>query len=65
MAGSKQERPTKAVPKKGSATPRQFRLNEETLAELDYLQGRYGLTGRSDVIRFLARRASQEERKKE
>lgn len=54
-------------PKKSArvTTPRQFRLGEETLAEMDYLMGRLALRSRADVIRFLVRRATQEERKKE
>ena len=46
-------------------TPRQFRLADATLAELDYLQERLGLTSRADVIRHLSRRAALEERRKD
>lgn len=48
-----------------STPPRQFRLSDDTLAELDYLQERYGLTSRTEVIRFLARRATIDERRKD
>lgn len=48
-----------------SGNPKQFRLSEETLADLDYLMDRFGLTTRSDVIRFLARRGALDERRKE
>lgn len=51
--------------KAGGATPRQFRLTDQTLAELDYLQDRLGLTNRTDVIRSVVRRIYLEERKKE
>jgi hypothetical protein len=38
--------------------PRQFRLSDGTLAELDFLMTRFGLTSRSEVIRHLARKAA-------
>lgn len=41
-----------------ATTPRQFRIDDTTLAELDYLQSRLGLTSRADVIRHLSRRAA-------
>ncbi len=40
---------------------RQFRLGEDTLAELDFLAERLGLSSRANVIRHLARRAAQAE----
>ena len=48
-----------------NTTPRQFRLGDDTLAEMDYLADRLGLTGRAEVIRHLCRRAVQTERELE
>lgn len=39
-------------------TPRQFRLSEETLSEMDWLAKRFSLRSRADVIRFLVRQAA-------
>lgn len=60
-------------PKKGLAkaagrltgNPKQFRLSDETLADMDYLIGQLGLTTRTDVIRLAVRKLAQEERRKE
>lgn len=55
-------------PVEGSAgrTPvTQFRLAPDTLADLEYLVSRYALPSKAAVVRFLARRAAQEERRKE
>jgi hypothetical protein len=52
------------VKEPGGAKPRQFRLSEATLSELDYLKERYALASRAAVIRFLCRRAVIEERRK-
>jgi hypothetical protein len=42
-----------------------MRLGEDTLANLDYLTTRLGLTNRTDVVRFMAQRMASEERRKE
>lgn len=44
-------------------TPRQFRLSEETLAQLDWLMERLALSSRAAVIRYLAQRAVVAEEK--
>lgn len=59
------DQPKRGAGRPGGTTPRQFRLTEETLAELDYLMTRLGLTSRADVIRHLSRRATLDERRKE
>lgn len=38
----------------GRTTPRQFRLKSDTLDQLDRIATEYGLSTRSDAIRFLA-----------
>lgn len=46
-------------------TPRQFRLDENVMSSLDYLQLRYGLNSRAEVIRHMAAKCEREERSKE
>lgn len=48
----------------GSVTPRQFRLAETTLAELDAIGTVHALQSRSDVIRFLARKETNDLKRK-
>lgn len=43
----------------------QFRLGPDTLADLKYLETRFGMTSMAAVVRFLAKRTAQEERRKE
>lgn len=50
------KRPSKTKP--GRTAPRQFRLEQATLDEMDFLKSRLGLASRSAVIRQLVRKAA-------
>lgn len=45
--------------------PKQFRLMDDTLAEMDVVASYYGLKSRSDAIRFLFRKEAREIKRKE
>ena len=49
----------------GTTRQVQFRLSEETQAQLDAIARHYGLSSRSEVVRFLAKREAKTVAKKE
>lgn len=57
--------PKSSQASKSATPPRQFRLPDETLADMDYLIVELALRSRADVIRFAVRKLAQEQRRKQ
>lgn len=54
----------KKVAPAGNTKPRQFRLGEDVMGDLDAVKEGHGLSSRAEAIRFLARREAKKIREK-